>query len=422
MYGLVVGSGAGYTAPMIIHRWNSWLPWIGFIIALALRLWNLGTPPQIVSDEISFVNDGRAYITQQTYFDPHPPLGKMEIGAAIALFGDRPFAWRLVDAVQGALIIPLLWWIAWRLTRRRAAANIAMALALLDGLMLVDSRLGLINIPYILSSLAAFAFILKAIDARRPVRWLIFCGILIGLAVSTKWLAVLVAIPTVAVWLWPTFFGQKRHQEQQRQSRWTLVMSLVIVPLLVYWLVFVWHFAWLIIPQAFWATNLEMLNYHLRVPAFGDPNAQPWWGWLLAWRPFQYWTDIQADTISVIRSLPNVWIWWTGATVFFYSLCRGWRDGTTRMLNITLLCAWIPFLFIQRVMYSYHALLFDVWMTVLLAVWLNRLWERRKIIVWTYLGVGLLVFLWFAPWYFNIPLSAQQQKLRQWLPTWTIQT
>lgn len=405
---------------MIINRWNSWWPWIGFIIALALRLWNLGTPLQIVSDEISFVNDGRDYVTHQTYFDPHPPLGKMQIGAAIKAFGDRPIVWRLANAVEGALIIPLLWWIMWRLTKRRSAANIAMVLALTDGLMLVDSRLGLINTPYILSGLAAFACVLKAIDARRPARWLIAGGILIGLAVSTKWLAVLAAMPTIAVWLWPTFFGQRRHQEQLRQSWWTPAVPLVIVPLLVYWLVFVWHFAWLTMPQAFWSTNLEMLNYHLRVPAFGDPNAQPWWGWLLAWRPFQYWTDVQADTISAIRSLPNVWIWWTGATVFFYSLWRGWRDGTTRLLNIALLCAWIPFLFIQRVMYSYHMLLFDVWMIVLLAVFLGRHWERRRILVMAYVVLSTAAFIWFAPWYLNVPLSPAQHQLRQWLPTWTI--
>lgn len=399
-----------------------WFPWCCFIIALSLRLWNLGTPPQIVSDEISFVNDGRDYVTHQTYFDPHPPLGKMEIGAAIKLFGDRPYVWRFVGAIEGALIAPLLWWIVWRLTRRRAAANIAAILTLLDGLLLVDSRLGLINVPYLLAALAALACALKALEARRPWRWLLTAGICVGAAIATKWLAVLVAAPLVAMWLWPTTFGQRRHPEQLRQPCWLIVATLGIVPLIIYWLVFVVHFAWLGIPQAFWSANMQMLNYHLSVPAIGDPNQQPWWGWLLAWRPFPYWTDVSNGQISIIRSLPNPWLWWSGSVLVVWGLVRGWHSGTGRLMNALLLCAWIPFAFIQRVMYSYHGLLFDIWMIVLLAAVLGRWWEQHRRPVMVYLFIATAAFVWFAPWYLNIPLSLRQHKLRQWLPTWTIQT
>lgn len=407
---------------MNTRQLSSWLPWLGFFVALVMRLWNIGIPAQIASDEISFVNDGRAYVAQQTYFDPHPPLGKMEIAVAIELFGDRPFVWRLTNAIGGALIVPLLWWIVWRLTKRRAAANITMILVLLDGLMLVDSRLGLINIPYILASLAAFACILKALDVRRPGRWLLAGGICIGAAIATKWLALLVAVPVVALWLWPTFFGQQRNSEQQRQPWWLIVATLGIVPLVIYWLVFAVHFAWLGISQAFWSTNVQMINYHLSVPAVGDPNQQPWWGWLLAWQPFPYWTDVSNGQISVIRSLPNPWLWWSGSVLMVWSLVRGWRSSLGRLINIFLLSAWIPFAFIQRVMYSYHALLFDVWTIVLLSILLGRWWEHHRRLVIAYFCVTVAVFIWFAPWYLNIPLSAQQHQLRQWLPTWTIQT
>lgn len=416
---IAIGGGAGYTTTMQSQHWYRWIPWIGFILALAIRLWQLGIPAELVSDEVFFVQDGQSYVTHQTYFDPHPPLGKLEIGTALKFFGYQPIAWRIATALQGALIVPVLWWIVWRLTRKRVAANIAMCLVLLDGLLLVDSRLGLINIPYVLMSLAAFATMLKGLDSHHFRRWLFASGTLLGLALATKWLAVLVGVPMILVWLWPKFFGQP--ERSRNTNYWlTTFLCLIVWPMIVYWLVFVWHFAWLGLPFTFFDTNIQMLNYHLRVPAIGDQYSQPWWGWLFASQPFPYWTQVHEAKNSVLFSLPNPWIWWSGALIFLFSLYRGWHDKVTRLVNILLLFAWIPFGFIQRVMYSYHALLFDMWLIILVAIFLSRLWEGHKKAVVTYLLITGIVFVWFAPWYLNIPLSAEQHKLRRWLPTWGV--
>ncbi len=419
MLALVVGSGAGYTACMFKQRSNIWWPLLGFSVALVLRLWNVGVPAQIVSDEVSFVNDGRAYVRHQTYFDPHPPLGKLGIGVAIQMFGDRPFVWRIVGAVEGAGIIPLLWWIVWRLTKRQSAATITMVLALVDGLLLVDSRLGLINIPYLFASLLAFAAVIKGLSASRPWPWLLLSGLFLGLGLSTKWIAVLVGIPLIICWIWPTAFGLVRNQ-QQKFSPWQTLLAFGIIPPLVYWVVFVIHFAWLGLPQTFWATNFQMLQYHVSVPSVGDPYKQPWLGWLLAWRPFPYWTEVIGDQISILRSLPNPWVWWSGSLLILYSLISGWRMGTVRLIHIFLLAAWLPFVFVQRIMYSYHALLFDIWMLVFLGIFLDRFWDRQRRRVITYISISVITFVWFAPWYLNIAMPQQQHRLRQWLPTWTV--
>lgn len=336
-------------------------------------------------------------------------------------FGYHPIVWRSVDAVGGALIIPLIWWIVWRMTKKRAVANIAMTLTLLDGLLLVDSRLGLINILYILPALAALASTLKSLENRRPGLWLFIAGTCFGAAVATKWLALLVGGPMFIVWLWPQYFGEQK--QARTLTTWLIGLGwLVVWPAIVYWLVFVWHFAWQGIAPSFIDTNLKMLNYHLSVPSSGDVYRQPWWGWLLAWRPFPYWHDLQSGYQNTVMSLPNPWIWWTGAVIFLINLVRGWRDSVTRVLNMFLLFAWIPFAFIQRIMYSYHALLFDVWLIVLVSVFLGRWWDRRRPYVWVYLAIAAAVFVWFLPWYLNLPLTPAQHELRRWLPTWNIQT
>jgi dolichyl-phosphate-mannose-protein mannosyltransferase len=183
-------------------------------------------------------------------------------------------------------------------------------------------------------------------------------------------------------------------------------------------LVFAVHFAWLGLTSDFWATNIKMLNYHLSVPPTGDPQALAWWGWPLMGQPFRYWSQTVGEKISTIVSLPNPWIWWTGFTVFLGSLFVGWRQPVTRLLNICLLVTWLPFIFIQRIMYSYHALAFDLFLTILLAVVLNKWWDKYRRWVTVYLIIAAAAFIWFLPWYLNIPLSQTQNRWRQWLPNW----
>ncbi len=417
---IAIGSSAGYTERMTKARWFLLVPGIGFMMALGLHLWHIGTPNVLVSDEISFVNDGWSYVTHQPYFDPHPPLGKLMLGVVMKLFGYAPDVWRSVNAIEGALLIPLLWWIVRRLTKSNASANIAVVLGLVDGLVLADSRLGMINIPFVLFSIAGFAAILTALSSPRPRRWLFLAGLVMGLAVSTKWLAALVIIPAILVWIWPKFFGQQRTVAWTGTLKIFSLLVLVVWPMILYSLVFVVHFAWLHLPNTFWSLNAHMLRYHLSVPATGDPNAQPWWGWLLAWRPFPYWASVQGTTVSTIRSLPNVWVWWTGSLLVLWNLVRGWKNRLQRLLNVLILFVWIPFAVIQRVMYSYHALLFDVVMIIMLSVWLGKLWSNHRRMVFVYLGMSIVTFIFFAPWWLNIPLSTQQNNLRTWLPSWSI--
>ncbi len=400
-------------------RWKLYLvPWLGFVLALGMHLWHLSQPATIVSDETFFVRDGQDYVLAQPYFDPHPPLGKLQLAAVFTFFGYTPFTWRIVNAVEGALLVPVLWWLVWRLSRNRVAANLVVLLSLLDGFLLVESRLGLINVPYILYSFAALAGVLKALESRRPAWWLLSAGTLIGLGVSVKWLAAMIIVPALLLWSWPKLFGQERSF---KQSGWIWVISfvtLILLPGVIYQFVFRLHFGWLGVPDTFWQTNIHMLNYHLSVPSHGDPYAQPWWGWLVMWQPFVYWTQSAGSKMSVIWSLPNPWLWWTGVVAFGYSLIHGWTRPPMRLLNVLLLMTWLPFAFIHRVMYSYHAMPFGLLTIMLVAILFGQRWKDHRPQTIAYLAIGIIIFLWFSPLYLNMPLTRQQQRWRQWLPRW----
>jgi dolichyl-phosphate-mannose--protein O-mannosyl transferase len=70
---------------------------------------------------------------------------------------------------MGALLIPLIWWIGFGLTRNRRAAAIAMLAALMSGLILVESRSAMINIPFVFYAMAALAATL--VGLRRARCW-----------------------------------------------------------------------------------------------------------------------------------------------------------------------------------------------------------------------------------------------------------
>lgn len=393
---------------------------IGFLIALGLRLWHLGLPATLVSDEVFFVNDAKHYVTEGTYFDPHPPLGKLQMGAAFSIFGFTPTTWRVINAVEGALIIPLLWWIAWLLTRRKATANIVMTLALLEGSLLVESRLGLINTPYILYSLAGLAAVLRALEARRPRNWIISAGLLFGLAISVKWLALLIVLPAMAVWFWPQLLGRQSANRRTPSTLRFTGATLFFLPILIYWGVFQIHIHWLGVRESFWHAQSAMANYHLAVPDHGDPQASTWWTWPFLWKPFRYWSSVNGARMEQLWSLGNPWIWWSGLIMGILAALWARRERLIYGLLVFLAISWLPFAAITRVMYSYHALLYGIWLLILSGVVLGKLWDRHRGWVLAYLAIATLAFLWFLPWYLNIPLSESQQHLRAWLPNWRL--
>ena len=78
-------------------------------VAAAIRLWGLGTPDQLVFDEIFYAQNACLLAATPDVCGiaapvsaAHPPLGQWLIAAGIAIFGYDPFGWRVASAVAGA--------------------------------------------------------------------------------------------------------------------------------------------------------------------------------------------------------------------------------------------------------------------------------------------------------------------------------
>ncbi|KAK3605873.1 hypothetical protein CHS0354_017778 [Potamilus streckersoni] len=132
-----------------------------FLGSIFSRTWQLGLPRAVVFDELHFAKFVTLYLKGIFFFDVHPPLGKLLLALAGDYTGFDPrletdinfdrigagyspdfpvYQLRLVPAVLGSAVVPLVYQIAAELGLSRWAAMIAGAFILLDNALLVQSR------------------------------------------------------------------------------------------------------------------------------------------------------------------------------------------------------------------------------------------------------------------------------------------
>jgi Gpi18-like mannosyltransferase len=116
-------------------------------------------------------------------------------GAAASLdVGHYAFSWRLPGVIAGVLAAALLYLLARILFQRRSVAVIAGLLGLFDGMMFVQSRIGMNDVYvglFILAAYTLFAALWTGTIRHRHAFWVVLpaVGVLLGLALSSKWVA-----------------------------------------------------------------------------------------------------------------------------------------------------------------------------------------------------------------------------------------
>ncbi|MFC7492681.1 MULTISPECIES: dolichyl-phosphate-mannose--protein mannosyltransferase [unclassified Nocardioides] len=230
-----------------------WAASIGVaVLALFLRVWNLGKPHSFSFDETYYAKDGWSLLhfgyardwvekanerildgqtADQVKATPemvvHPEVGKWLIGLGEQAFGMDPFGWRISAAVIGALTVLVLCRLVRRMTGSTLLGCIAGLLLCFDGLHFVLSRLALLDVFVAFFVVCGVHCLVADRDWHRarmarlvpehggsvgswgPVRgllvrpWLLLGGVTWGLAIGTKWTALYpLAAFGLLVWLW----------------------------------------------------------------------------------------------------------------------------------------------------------------------------------------------------------------------------
>jgi dolichyl-phosphate-mannose-protein mannosyltransferase len=461
-----------------LRRWHPELLLLT-LAALITRLWNLGMPKSVVFDEVYFKVYAGDYLTGSYYFDPHPPLGKLLLGAWAKLFHLNAAALtstttpvtdlRYLPAIAGALIISVFYIMLRQLKASRRVATLGATLLLLDNALLVESRFILIDSMLILFGLSAATAYLWARNHADWQRWsgIVLAGFLAGLACSTK----LTGLACLGIILIAWFIEIRDWRTIWK--RWLGEGAiLVIIPALVYLSVFWIHFSLLprtgqgdafmpanfqqtligdpnYNPQvhlSFWTKftelNVEMQQAEASLAHATHPYGSKWYSWPLMVRGVYYWEGnaLTNGTQGNIYLLGNPLIWW-GILFIGAIIVSQWDHLRQRLqpyyygilfLFGAYLINWLPFSQIIRVMFLYHyfyALCFSLALVVLLmgaaAGWMGhdeKFWHFPSIISRNlYIGVlvvALLGFLYFSPLSYGTPLSPAALQQHMWLKTW----
>ncbi|WFD27612.1 dolichyl-phosphate-mannose--protein mannosyltransferase [Malassezia nana] len=241
------------------------------LLALGVRLFQIGEPSEVVFDEVHFGKFAAYYVTRRYFFDVHPPLAKLLVALAAWLAGfDGSFEFeeigdsyiepgvpyrpiRALSAVIGALQIPLVFQIL-RETGVSWIVAVGSAMAvLIDNAHVLQTRLILLDAPLVLFVLMSLYTYIRFYKQRyRPFSatwwtWLFATGVSLALTVSCKLVGLFTfaTIGTAVIWdLWALFDIQRglslRLVVKHVCAR---ALGLLIVPLFVYLGCFYVHFS-----------------------------------------------------------------------------------------------------------------------------------------------------------------------------------
>ncbi|KAI1318784.1 hypothetical protein EDD11_005855 [Mortierella claussenii] len=241
------------------------------LLAIASRFYKIYEPNEVVFDEVHFGKFASYYIRGTYFFDVHPPLAKMMLGAMGYLIGyDGHFLFdnigdnyltnnvpyiglRALPAFLGAMTVPIVY-----LTMREAGFPIlTCALAgffiAFDNMLVTQTRLILLDsmlVFFMVCSIYSYVRFHKTRNNPFSIRWwtwLLATGVSIAMTLSVKMVGLLtMATIGVAVLcdLWVLLDIRRRLTMQEFLNHfWARAFGLILVPAVIYLFWFYVHFA-----------------------------------------------------------------------------------------------------------------------------------------------------------------------------------
>lgn len=371
----------------------------------------------------------------------HPPLAKQIIALAEMVFGYTPLGWRIASALFGTATVLFIMSLARRLSSSWQVAAFAGILAVCDGVLLVSSKFGMLDIFQVCFIVAAAWALVRDhqqvharchrawvrgelgssdFGPRFGFRWWRFAaGVALGLAVAVKWsglyymaffglasvfgdlalrrrygvgkfvtgtllrdvpaaLASLVALPlALYLWSWRAWFASETSVYRHALSDGTIASSSFLSHLPEPVAGFIYY-------------HLSVLKFHASLTSSAG-HSHPWdskpWAWLVGARPILYFssTDLQCSGGVECRRMLFLFgtpiIWWLVVPALLWAMWRVFvgRDYRFVIPLVGFAAGFVPWVVaIDRQMYFFYAAAFIPFVIVIFALILGQVIGRGK--------------------------------------------
>lgn len=365
----------------------------------------------------------------------HPPLAKQIMALSEMVFGYTPLGWRFMTAAFGVATILLTMALVRTISGSWQVATFAGLIAVFDGVLLVSSKFGMLDIFQVTFVVAAAWALARdhnqmrqrlhhawetgtmgtsAFGPRFGFRWWRFtAGVMLGLALGVKWsgLYYMAAFGLMSVF---SDLALRRRYGVKRYVLGTLIRdtpaalaSIVAVPVILY--TWTWR-AWFANETAVYRHALSdgtiseesalrslpepianwfyyhssVLEFHASLTTSGG-HSHPWdskpWAWLVAARPILYYsnTDVACSAGSCRQMLflfgtPIIW-WAVIPAVLWGMWCLIIRKDRRFLIPVIgFLAGFVPWVAsYDRQMYFFYAAAFIPFVIALIALALGQL-------------------------------------------------
>jgi len=440
------------SAPSISRRHLIFSSLLIFGIALTLRLWEFNLPPFPVFDEVHFSKSAESYIVGNPPNDGHPPLGKYIIALGIVIFGHNETGYRITEILLGACIPVLVIGLMYRLTYNSLLSIIAGVLTLADGLFLVESRFGLLNIFLVCFGLCSQILLMAGLERKAIGRTLMLslAGIMLGASASIKWNGLGFTLMTYLL-ICMTFglrnISSKRFSQigilaELCKLKWyEYLFCLGILPMLIYVLSWLPHLMMVLkvfSPQSqgwYWfealgkffvSSNRNLYLFHTSSGSIStsDHPIHPYCSsaasWAFSMRPMGYYFNSSGNEWRVVQALGNPILWWLSTLsilpIAFWGIWRGYSISIYVLAGYA--ANYLPWFGVRRCLFIYHYMssaVFSFMALALVIYWLitqAQFWQR---------SIGLLLIasviisqIFFMPIWLGLPISSQEFYQRIW--------
>ena len=449
------------------------------VISFTTRFLYLGEIPGPVFDEVFYPIYGYSYLTDQQFFYAHPPLGNYILAATIWIYCQLPWveisplntlsfealpvlSYRWLNALSGSLLCILSYILSQKLFKNKNFSLLVCFFVAIDGSLLVDSRVGLINIYLVFFGLCALicAANAKFVDLQNR-HWLLLCGVFIGLAASIKWnglgyLLTILSFMAFVIAVRTTDALRLNHSKkaveqlhdlvgQNNTFSWEYVLYFLIIPLAVYSLIWIPDLRFNT-EYDFLEKHQQLLGYHqIMVTEDEHPYCSKWYSWPFMIRPISYYFNSyevigdlgnKMTMFQDIHLFPNPPLYWFSTIAIllmgfeWLKLLWHWiREKTVsnKFFFFTfILCGYcanlLPWAWISRCAFLYSYQPASIFGFFALAWYLAHLMSaesiKYRILSWGMLILIIAAFFYWLPTLTGMPLEAESWLQRKWFESW----